>query len=201
MLEKLLRSGAGVKTLGVVLFEDGLHLREIARRAGISPPEAKRELDLLVSLGALESRLAGRQVFFSKNPACPFLPDLKNLYLKTEGVIPQLKGALVGLFGVKFAFVFGSMASGKDRPQSDIDLMVIGEMDDGELSRRLFGIQKQTGREINFIPWTGKELAKNSKARSAFFSNLLKGKRLWLAGDENEFVRIAQEVTGAKSRH
>ncbi len=201
MLERLLRSSAGVKTLGVVLFEESLHLREIARRAGISAPEAKRELDMLVSIGLLQSKPVGRQVFFSKNPACPFWPDLKNLYLKTEGVVPQLKASLAGLEGLRFAFVFGSLASGKDRPASDMDLMVIGEMDEEELSRRVFGVQKASGREINFIPWTGKDLAKNSKTPGAFFKSLMSNKRLWLVGDEREFARIAQKRPGAQSRH
>lgn len=40
-LELLLRSTAEAKVNRVVLFSDGLHLREIARRAGISSFEAK----------------------------------------------------------------------------------------------------------------------------------------------------------------
>jgi predicted nucleotidyltransferase len=200
MLEKLIRSTAGVKLLGVVLFEDSLHLREIARRAGISPPEAKRELDMLVSIGLLQSKPIGRQLFFSKNESCSFFQDLKNLYLKTEGVVPMLKEALGGIEGIRFSFIFGSMASGKDKPTSDIDLLVVGEMDDEALSKRIFGVQKSIGREINFIHWSGKDLSKNLKAPSAFFKSLMSGKRLWLAGDEREFVRIAQEGAGAKSR-
>ncbi len=198
MLQKLLRSGAEVKVLGVVLFEDDLHLREIARRAGIGPSEAKRELDMLVSIGLLHSKPIGRQLFFSLNESCPFLPDLKNLYLKTEGVIPQLKEALSRVEGIRFAFVFGSMASGKDKPKSDIDLLAVGEMDDEELGKHIFEVQKTTGREINFINWTGKDLAKNLKTPGAFFKSLMSNKRLWLVGDEPEFAGIAQERAGAQ---
>ena len=56
MLEKLLHGKAEVNLLGVVIFIDGLHLREIARKVGISSSEAKRELDILVSAGGGQSR-------------------------------------------------------------------------------------------------------------------------------------------------
>ncbi len=200
MLEKLLRSGAEVKTLGVVLFEDNLHLREIGRRAKISPYEAKRELDNLVLVGLLKSQRNGKQVFFSRNGACPFWQDLKNLYLKTEGIVPRLKTALAGVEGIRFSFIFGSMASGEDRPESDIDLMVIGEPDENMLAKKVFEAQRQTGREINFVSWTGKDLAKNAGRNGAFHGNLMKGKRIWLVGNEDEFVRIAQEGLGQKGR-
>ncbi|MCK4319010.1 hypothetical protein KAW38_00370 [Candidatus Micrarchaeota archaeon] len=86
MLERLLRSKAEVSILGIVLFQEGLYLREIARMASLSPSEAKKELDNLVSLGVLRKKRHGNQVFFSLNANCPFLDELKGLYLKTEGV-------------------------------------------------------------------------------------------------------------------
>ena len=53
MLETLLYSKAEVDVLGIVLFEDGLHLREIARRAKRPAPQAMRELNRLVRAGLL----------------------------------------------------------------------------------------------------------------------------------------------------
>ena len=47
MLNLILRSKAEVKVLSVILFQDGLHLREIARQANISPFEARREILIL----------------------------------------------------------------------------------------------------------------------------------------------------------
>lgn len=198
MLENLLRSKAEVKILGVVLFFEGLHLREISRRAGVSPYEAKRELENLEGLGVLNSEKRGNQLVFHTNEECPFLQDLKNLYRKTEGIFPELKNALVKIKDVQYAFVFGSTAKGAETPRSDIDLMVIGSISEDALGEKVFKIQKKTGREINFILWTPADLEEKMRRRSSFLKNLLKNKRIWLAGDEDEFVRIAEKGLGKK---
>ena len=82
MLERLFRSKAEVSVLGVVLFSESLHLREIARRAGISSSEAKKELDNLVDLGLLFTERKGNLVLFYSDRRCTFLEDLRNVFLK-----------------------------------------------------------------------------------------------------------------------
>ena len=82
MLERLFRSKAEVSVLGVVLFSESLHLREIARRAGISSSEAKKELDSLVDLGLLFTERKGNLVLFYTDRRCDFLDDLRNVFVK-----------------------------------------------------------------------------------------------------------------------
>lgn len=199
MLEKLLRSTAECKVLGVVLFSGRLHLREIARRASVSPFEARRELGILCGARVLKSEKEGRQVYFSRDERCVFWQDLKNLYLKTDGVFAELKKGLDKLDGIKYAFIYGSMAGGKDRPNSDVDLMVIGSINEDELDRVVFGIQRKTGREINYILWGEAMMGKRAQEGSSFLKEIIKSKRAWLAGDENEFVGNAKEGLNKKS--
>jgi len=82
MLERLFRSKAEVSVLGVVLFSESLHLREISRRAGISSSEAKKELDSLVDLGLLFTERKGNLVLFYTDRRCDFLDDLRNVFVK-----------------------------------------------------------------------------------------------------------------------
>lgn len=198
MLEKLIRSKAGVKLLGVVLFTDGLHLRELARKADISSFEAKRELDVLVDLGILIRKKVGNQVFFYTDKNCPFLIDLKNLYQKTEGFIFVLKENLSSL-NIKFAFIFGSTAKGTEKSTSDIDLLIISDENDSDLSKIIFKIQKQLKKEINFILWSEKDFKEKLKSKNTFLDNIIYQK-LWITGDEDEFSRIIKEGFGKKNR-
>lgn len=190
MLEKLLRSGAEVKLLGVVLFNDGLHLREIARRADIFVSEAKKELDTLVSLGVLGVQRKGRMAFYYANVACPFLKDLRRLYLVTEGFVPMLKKALSGINGIGFAFVYGSIAAGDFREKSDVDVLVVGSAGEDAVSEAILSVQKKTGREINFVLWTKRDFSKKLKERGSFINSLIKGRKIWLMGDGSEFAGI-----------
>jgi predicted nucleotidyltransferase len=193
MLEFLMRSGAGVRVLGVALFSEGRYLREIARQASVSPSEASRELAILARAGVLRSEKRGNQLLFFTNASCPFLSELKSLYRKTEGAVPAIRQLLSSLPGVKYSAVFGSVASGKEKPASDIDLLVIGSMDDDALSRGIFEIQTQTGREINFVVWSEKDLLDKARRKSSFLRNIVKNRRIWLTGDERGFARIAKE--------
>lgn len=199
MLEKLLRSKAGVKLLGTALFNDGLHLRELARKATLSPFETKRELDILVNLGLLTRKRLGNQVFFYTNKDCPFLQDLKNLYQKTEGFFPLLKEAFSQL-NVYYAFVFGSIAKGTEKPNSDIDLMIIGDESDTNISDAIFNIQKKSKREINFILWSKRDFQEKLRSKNIFLSNILNQKIYWVMGDEDEFGRIVKDGFSKKIR-
>ncbi len=192
MLEKLFRSKAEVKVLGTVLFEDGFHLREIARRASVSPYETKKELDNLIALGILTKEKQGNQLLFRSNPSCPFLEDLRNIYRKTEGIFSELAKAIAAP-GVAYAFIFGSMAGGAVRQASDIDLMVIGDIDEDDLAARIFPIQKRSRRAINFILWSIPDLKDKARADSAFLKNIMEKDMVWLGGDRDEFIGIASE--------
>jgi len=181
MLGVLVGSGALAKVLGVVLFKESLYLRDIARIAGISPSEAKRELDKLVSVGVLLSRRKGNLRIFTLNSDCPFLGELKGLYLKTNGVFSMLRRAL-SRKGVAGAFVYGSMANGSYSDRSDLDLLVVGDISEDELERVLFSIQKETSREINYILWTEGELRKKLVEKSGFARSLAKREKVWIKG-------------------
>jgi predicted nucleotidyltransferase len=196
MLEKLIRSKAAVKILGVILFRDGLHLRDIARASTVSPSETKRELDILHSMGLLKKEKRGNQVIFTIDKGCGFFTDLKALYLKTEGVFAELKAGLANRNDVLYAFIYGSVASGLEKPHSDIDLLVVGSIKEEELADLVFRIQKNTGREINYVLWS--QITLISKVKSPFLGNILRNKIIWIAGDEDGFAGIVAQRVGQK---
>ena len=199
MLERLLHSKAAVKVLGFVIWNNGFHLREIARQCGISPSEAKKELDLLVAIGLLDRNKSGNQMLFHINPHCPFLLDIKNLYQKTTGVFPVLQEMLAS-FDLTYSFVFGSLARRTEKKTSDIDLMIIGNESDSTISHAIFKIQKQLSREINFIHWTEEDFQEKLRTKNSFLANIVDQKVIWIRGDEDEFVRIVKERFGKKNR-
>lgn len=192
MLEMMMRSNAEVAVLGIVLFADGLHLREIARRAGVSAPEAKRELDILSKTGLLHKEKKGSMSIYSLDAKCPFISELRGLYLKTEGTIPLLKKELGKLANLRYAFVYGSFASGNFSGKSDIDLFLEGDVDAEAAGKACFEVQNATLREINYILWSDADLKKKLKEGGSFVSSLLKKEKIWLAGDADEFADKAK---------
>lgn len=197
-MERLIRSKAEVKILGVVLFREGLHLRDIARTADVSVSETKRELDILHSIGLLKKEKRGNQIIFTIDKDCGFYQDLKALYQKTEGMFAELKGALSNRNDIAYAFIYGSVASGMEKQHSDIDLLVVGSINEDELAGLVFRIQEHASRAINYILWPKNTFM--SKVNSPFLGNILRKKIVWIAGDEDEFAGIVAQRTGQKDR-
>jgi len=187
MLEMLIKSKIAVSVIGIALFHDGLHLREIARRACTSSFQAKRELDALVALGVLGKEKRGNMCIYHQRKESPIFGDLRNLYLKTDGVAGEIADRLLKVKGISRAFIYGSMAGGTFGERSDVDLMVVGAADDSVLSQAMLEAQKRTGREINYILWGEKDYAQKVKEKGAFFKSVSAGKKIWLMGEKNGF--------------
>ncbi len=200
MLERLFRSNAEVSVLGVVLFTDNLHLREIARQAKVSSFEAKRELDSLVKLGVLLKSKKGIMSFYSQNQRCSFIGELKGLYLKTEGSIPLIKKELEELNEIKYAFIYGSFANKTFTQKSDIDLLIIGNTDVGSIEKLCFNVQNKTLQEINYILWKPNDFIKKILENSAFICSVLKKEKIWLIGDVHDFERVVAKTRNRKNR-
>ncbi|MFH0927406.1 MAG: nucleotidyltransferase domain-containing protein, partial [Candidatus Micrarchaeota archaeon] len=146
--------------------------------------EARREVLILQKASLLTTQKRGNQTIVGINAQCPYLQEIKSLYLKTEGIFAQLKNSLSKFKNIRLAFIYGSMASGKDTPKSDIDLLIIGGADEKILAKEIFKIQRKTTREINYNLWSETDFAKKAKEKGAFLAQIAKGKKVFLVGSK-----------------
>jgi predicted nucleotidyltransferase len=73
-------------------------------------------------------RRVGNQKHYQANASAPIFEELRGLVLKTSGLVDVLRAAPAPLAAqIDQAFVYGSVAKGKDTAKSDIDFMVISE--------------------------------------------------------------------------
>lgn len=167
------------------------HLRDLARQARLALRTVQLELVRLTGAGLVVARRDGNRVYYQANQRNPVYPDLRNIVLKTEGLVGVLHQALEGL-EMELAFVFGSIAAGEAGPESDVDLMVIGPAGLRAVSRRLSGVGLKIGREINPHVMTREELAERVRSRDHFVSSLLSSPRLFIIGTENDFAELGK---------
>jgi len=183
------------RVLGLLLLhpEQRYYLREIARLTGTVPGTLKRELTKLESTGVLTVEKVGNQSHYAANRDCPIFEELAGILRKTSGLVDVLADGLMPLTaGIEVAFVFGSMASGKARTGSDIDLMVIGEVDFGELVANLHPLQQTLGREINPKLYTRAEWQQLVREQSAFVRDVLGKPRLFVIGNEQNLSEMGE---------
>jgi predicted nucleotidyltransferase len=173
--------------LGALLLhpESSLHVRELARLTGASPGSLHRDLRAMADLGLLLRREVGRQVHYSANVESPVFAELAGLLRKTAGLADVLRDALAPVADkVEGAFVYGSMARGTEHAHSDVDLMIIGNVDFTDAVISLAPAQEKLRREINPTVLTTKEFAAKLKERDGFIDQVWNGPKLWLIGDE-----------------
>lgn len=167
-----------------------LHVRELARRSKLNESSLRQELAKLKGLDLVASRRDGNRVYYRANQDHPVYPDIRGLVLKTIGLVEVIRRALEPA-DIAVAFVFGSVAAGKESAHSDVDLMVIGNIGLRMLSSHLSEISSQVGREINPHVMTEVEYRKRLKAKDHFATHVLSGPKLFVRGTANDFEAMA----------
>ena len=174
---------------------DEEHLQEsLIQLAGPGRGTVQRELEFLARAGVVRRTVRGRQVYFQANPESPIYSELRGLVVKAGGVADALRAALAPLAGrIQAAFIYGSVAKGKERSASDVDIMVIGDVSFAEASDALARAQDAIGREVNPSVFPPAEIRAKLAAKHHFLRSVLKGQKIFLIGDEHELARLAKE--------
>ncbi len=186
MIEKLFTSKTRIKIISFFLFgKNESHIREISRELKISVSAVKREIDNLKSIGLIN--LDKNKITLNKN--CNYLEDLKNLFIKTDYIIYPIKDVLKNE-KIRYAFIFGSFARGTYTKDSDIDLMIIGNLDSFNLYKKLKPVENKIKRDINPVVWTLENLKKEKN--SGFVKDIFKKGIIMIKGSEYELKRIIE---------
>jgi len=197
MLEKLFTSEARVKILTETLLNPGkeYHIRQLARIIDRSPILVQKELRNLEELGLVQHRKQGNLILYTIEKSSSIVEDLKRIFLKTEGVGNELLKNL-GDKQIQYALIFGSFAKGIETTKSDIDLLVIGDVEEKSLLRSISAVESRIGREINIIYWTFEEFIQKAKEQIPLLLEILKTNVIMILGDKAEFKRLAKKGSG-----
>jgi len=161
----------------------GLHLREIARRAGLNSKTVMRELHAMRDAGILTAGRVGRQVIYRLNPDCPIYEELRSIIRKTVGLAGVLQEVLAPLSDrIELAYVYGSHASGEEKAQSDVDLMIVGEVSLREVSPPLRRAREMLRRQINPTLYRAEEYKVALAEKNSFVKRVHDGPRIEIIG-------------------
>ncbi len=197
MLEKLFTSTTRVNILEEFLLNSGneYHIRQLARIIDATPIYVQKELKNLESLGLLDSRKKGNMVLYKLRTKSPISEDLKRIFLKTESIGHVIMKDL-DIRKIKFAFIFGSFAKGVETPTSDVDVLVIGDVNEDDVLRSISKTERRIGREINFILWTREEFLEKVEKKIPLIKEISKTPVIMIVGDEDELKRSIKQGTG-----
>jgi predicted nucleotidyltransferase len=185
------RTRQGILAATLVQPQKAWYVSELARRLGVPSSSLQRELHDLSEAGILRTHRQGRMVYYQANTESPVFPDLRGLLLKTAGLVDVLAQVLKPIaVKLRTAFVYGSVAAGREQNDSDIDLMVVGDVSPQDLALPLRRARELLSRDINPTVYTPAEFDKKREGDDPFLKRVLDKPKLFVLGNNNELGKI-----------
>jgi len=180
-----------------VLFmhpDEKFHVRQLARLTGISAGSLHRELKAMAAAGLLRRESQGNQVLYQADQDCSIYAELASIFRKTVGMSFLLRDELLGLADrIDFAFVFGSMASGKQHIDSDLDICVLGDIELFDVVKALGPVQEALRREINPVVMSATKFIHKLTSHDRFAERLENEPKVFVLGEEREFRKLVKD--------
>jgi len=168
------------------------YLRQLSRLTDIALGPVQREIRQLVEAGLVSRKTVGSQTLYSANRESPVFREIKGLVTKTVGMHDVLVGALEPLENkINLSFVYGSVARSREHERSDVDLMVVGDVDFDQVVEKIRDAEKILNREINPTVYSIREFT--TKLTGNFLKNVLSEKKLFIIGDADDLRDLGQK--------
>ena len=172
--------------------DERFHVRELERITGVSAGSLHRELKAMAESGLLVREKVGNQVFYQADSHCSIYEELAAIFRKTIGLTSLLQDALSD-FGdrIRVAFVFGSMASGRQSASSDLDICVLGEVSLLEVVTALSAVKETVRREVNPVVMTTTKFSSLAAKEDRFVTRVLSEPKLFVKANEDDLAELA----------
>ncbi|MBI5242630.1 MAG: nucleotidyltransferase domain-containing protein [Elusimicrobia bacterium] len=156
--------------------------RQLERLSGIFVGNLQRELIPMERAGLLKARRLGKLKLYRLDAQHPLYPELKGLVAKTVGLEELLRNRLAAIDGVQAACIYGSFARDQQRADSDIDILILGQVDEKALIGTVKHLEKLLQREINYTLYRPNDWEKRKAAKDSFVLEVLRQPRIPLLG-------------------
>jgi predicted nucleotidyltransferase len=167
------------------------YLMQLVRFVGSGHGAVQRELAQLTEMGLVVRTTRGNQVLYRSNTRSPIFAELKSLIAKTVGVHDTLRSALAPLGSkVQVAFVYGSVARDEEQSNSDVDVMVLGDVSFGDVVEALSPAQKTLGREVNPSVFSTSEFRSKVARENHFLKKVVSEKKIFVIGTQDELAKL-----------
>lgn len=172
--------------------EEAYYQRSLAEKTGHSLAQVQYALERIEEAGLVNKKKNGNRLYYKGERSHPAFEDLKQAFLKTVALGDVIREALKPLEQkIHFAFVYGSIATGQERPDSDIDLFLIGNVSLKDLSGPVADLSDVLKREVNPVNYTQETFTERLRNKNRFALEMMETPKIWLIGNKDEFERLA----------
>lgn len=190
MLHQLFGSRLRARVIGWLFThtDERFYVRQLTDLLGEDSTNLSRELARLESMGIVASEKDGREKYYRADVDSPVFEELRSLAVKTTGILDVLREALAPHSSqIDVAVVFGSIADGTYTAKSDIDLLVVGDVDPLDLHAAISEAEERLRRSVSYTILSSEEFAERRSEKEGFLANVLASPKLAVLGslDDN----------------
>jgi predicted nucleotidyltransferase len=187
ILERLFSSRVRIRLLTHFLLhpEARDHIRALASEVDAQYSAVWKELNNLEKAGLLQSETLGGRKIFTLNSQFPIIPELRNILLKTVGAGDLVRECLRDLEGIEVAFIFGSFAEGEPDAESDLDIMLIGDLEIAQITPLITKMEERLARNVNYVLLAKDEWKSRLEDGDPFTTNVRDAPKVLLIGAQD----------------
>lgn len=199
-LDSAFGSRSKVRLLRLLVEQDRtVSAREAARLTGSTNPAMLAAVNELAKLGLIHREISGRQFLCRANRDHRLFKTFKRLFrdeshwpamffdtVRASLTAVEQKGGIVsgGRAHVTAAWLFGSAATGEDKPGSDIDLFVLTSDDEGvqrileAIADNVAGWRKEFGADVRPVVMAREQVATQLRKDNRFLRRAIRSARM-----------------------
>jgi hypothetical protein len=183
VLVTLLGGKTKARILDVLLSHPGesYHLRGLASAAGTDSGNTSKLLRPLVESGLVVAAPDRHSTRYSINVKSPLVAPLRQLVACAGALMVDLQAA-ANRIAAEYIGVFGSVPAGTDDAQSDVDVLVVGDLSAVAAQAAFKSVGRKHHRSINVVAVSASDLAVKLRQGSAFWTSIAAGRKIDLKG-------------------
>jgi predicted nucleotidyltransferase len=174
---------------------EAFYVNELVRSLDKGNGAVQREVKNLASAGLVVKSKRGNRCFYKANRASAFYPEILEIVSKSsvQKAPAVLRAALRPLKSrIEAAFVFGSVAKKTAKPESDVDVLIIGDVALKDVLSRSRRAEAALHREINPVVYTPLEFRLRMHDKNHFLTAILAGDKNFLIGEFSDIERLGR---------
>ena len=184
MLEHFITSRAKRNVLKLLLTNPNkpFYIHELSRLTGEPVNAVSRETRNLEKAGLLKSKKQGNLKYYEVQKEFPLYHEFKKIIYSTVGLREYLEQYVRHWDDVEIAFIYGSVANDEETSASDIDLFIVGPLEENVLHQAISRIEKETGRTINYILMSTEEFHRRIRNGEPFLKRVMDSPKIVIKG-------------------
>lgn len=190
MLSDLFISKTRIKLLQTFLSNPGriFYVRELVRLIGEQINAVRAELHRMEKAGMVQSENRANRKYYSFKRNYLFYDDLLRMISKTIGLGGLIIREKAKLGKIQYATLSLGFVRGKPSGNSDVDLLIVGNVVLPQLAAVVKETEAKLNREINYTVMTEDEFSFRKKRKDPFIVGILQKSKLMLIGDEEAMI-------------